>query len=334
MKKILLISLIAVSMSLYGQTNYEKTIKDLNMEELVKTYPKEKVNKALKNYKNLGDNKDLAAKAVLVDIGAITISDLNNNKNVDKKLDNFVKDYQDTKENYIGNASDKNILERVQHKLNSAKVVKETVLLEVLNNAMAKGLTTGYNIKNKEDYANFDESLTMTYGHSDIIHAKQLIALLKSEGLDPKIQLEPKTSAFIYLPDWGTPSYDHIKLKDGTVVATPLEYDLKFQFKTKKEKTKFAEIVEKYAKKDSEDEPGLIYKSWWQPFVQTEKIDGYNMLIDNTVTDGKYEAHVLTLPEKSQTLIEELKKNKSLEIKTKEVWVNPAFYRFMLGEYK
>lgn len=42
--------------------------------------------------------------------------------------------------------------------------------------------------------------------------------------------------------------------------------------------------------------------------------------------------NVLTLPEKSDALIKELAKNKNLKLKTKEVYVNPSFYRFMLGE--
>ncbi len=86
--------------------------------------------------------------------------------------------------------------------------------------------------------------------------------------------------------------------------------------------------------KDDENEKGLLHESWWQPFIQTEKVDGYEMLIDNIVSDNRYDAHVLTLPEKSKPLVEELSKNKNIRVKTKEVWVNPAFFRFMLGEYK
>ena len=66
-----------------------------------------------------------------------------------------------------------------------------------------KGLTTGYNIKDKKEYANFNEDYTVSYGHNDIIHASQIIGLLKGEKIDAKVQLEIKTSAFIYLPEWG-----------------------------------------------------------------------------------------------------------------------------------
>ena len=58
------------------------------------------------------------------------------------------------------------------------------------------------------------------------------------------------------------------------------------------------------------------------------------MLIDNIVSDEKYDAHMLTLPEKSSALVKEISKNKNIKTETKKVWVNPSFYRFMLGEYK
>lgn len=37
------------------------------------------------------------------------------------------------------------------------------------------------------------------------------------------------------------------------------------------------------------------------------------MLIDNIASDSKYDAHILTLPEKSKALVEELKKIKILK---------------------
>ena len=58
------------------------------------------------------------------------------------------------------------------------------------------------------------------------------------------------------------------------------------------------------------------------------------MLIDNIASDGKYDAHMLTLPDKSSALVKELSKNKNIKVTTKKIWVNPSFYRFMLGEYK
>lgn len=335
MKKTLLLFLAVISMNLYGETLYRTAVKDLKMEELADTYSQEKVKNSLKGYKKIReDQQELAAKAVLVDLGAITVEDLNSGKNLDKQLGEFVTDYINTRENYIGNVSDKNIIERLNNRWNRGETITDSSLAPVLNKALKKGLTTGYNIKDRKEYSNFDESLTVSYGHSDMIHASQIIGLLKSEGIDAKVNLELKTSAFIYLPEWGESSYVTTTMPDGTIIAHPLEYDLKLQFENQKDKERFFTLIDKYAKKDEENQKGLLYESWWQPFIQTEKVEGYEMLIDNIASDSKYDAHILTLPEKSKALVEELAKNKNIKIKTKEVWVNPAFYRFMLGEYK
>ena len=335
MKKTLLLFLAVMSMNLYGETLYRAAVKDLKMEELAGTYSQEKVKKSLKGYKkSREDHQELAAKAVLVDLGAVTVKELNSGRNLDKQLGEFVTDYINTEENYIGNISDKNIVERLNNRWKRGEVITDSSLAPVLNKALLKKLTTGYNIKDKKDYSNFDESLAVSYGHSDMVHASQIIGLLKSEGIDAKVNLELKTSAFIYLPEWGESSYITTKMPDGTIIAHPLEYDLKLQFENQKDKEKFFTLIDKYAKKDEENQKGLLYESWWQPFIQTEKVEGYEMLIDNIASDSRYDAHILTLPEKSKALVEELAKNKNIRVKTKEVWVNPAFYRFMLGEYK
>ena len=330
MKKSLMIILALLSMNLYGETLYERAVKDLKMEELAGTYSQEKIEKSLKGYKAKKDS----SKAVLVDLGALTIEDLNSGKEVNEKLSKFVTDYINVEENYIGNVLDNNIYGGLYNKWSRGEVVEDSSLNAILNRAMLKGLTTGYNIKDRKDYANFDEKLTASYGHSDMIHASQIIGMLRSEGIDAKVQLELKTSAFVYLPEWGESSYATTKMPDGTIIAHPLEYDLKLQFESQKDKEKFFDLIEKYAKKDDENEKGLLHESWWQPFIHTEKVNGYEMLIDNIVSDNRYDAHVLTLPEKSKPLVEELSKNKNIRVKTKEVWVNPAFFRFMLGEYK
>ena len=171
MKKNLMIILALLSMNLYGETLYERAVKDLKMEELAGTYSQEKIEKSLKGYKAKKDS----SKAVLVDLGALTIEDLNTEKNVNEKLSRFVTDYINVEENYIGNVSDKNIIERLNNKWSRGEVVEDSSLNAILNRAMLKGLTTGYNIKDRKDYANFDEKLTASYGHSDMIHALSLI---------------------------------------------------------------------------------------------------------------------------------------------------------------
>lgn len=336
MRKKILIGSILLSFSLFGQDIYQESVNKLEMTELSNTYSKEKIERSLKGYKKLKKEKleELASKAVLVDLQAITVDDLNYSKNINLKLENYISNFKDISENSLGNISDKNIIERINKKYSTFKVIEKNSLIDSLNIALAKKLTTGYNIKIKSTYANFNPELSLSYGHNGIKHANQLIALMKSEGLDAKVQIEPKTSAYLHMPDWGEPATPNIVMEDGQIVITPLEYDLQFEFKDKADKMKFIQLIDKYAKKDEVDEENLIYDAWWQPFLQTEKIDGFEKLIVNIASEGEYEAYVLTLPEKSDALIKELAKNKNLKLKTKEVYVNPSFYRFMLGEYK
>jgi len=336
MRKKILIGSILLSFSLFGQDIYQESVNKLEMTELSNTYSKEKIERSLKGYKKLKKEKleELASKAVLVDLQAITVDDLNYSKNINLKLENYISNFKDISENSLGNISDKNIIERINRKYSTFKVIEKNSLIDSLNIALAKKLTTGYNIKIKSTYANFNPELSLSYGHNGIKHANQLIALMKSEGLDAKVQIEPKTSAYLHMPDWGEPATPNIVMEDGRIVITPLEYDLQFEFKDKADKMKFIQLIDKYAKKDEVDEENLIYDAWWQPFLQTEKIDGFEKLIVNIASEGEYEAYVLTLPEKSDALIKELAKNKNLKLKTKEVYVNPSFYRFMLGEYK
>ena len=333
MKNKILLSLILLNLTAFA-TEPSSAIEKLKLQELAKTYPKEKIEKSLKGYKNIKteSSEALSHKAVLVDLN-ITSVEMLNKKNY-STITEYVSDFLDNNENSLGNISDKNIFEKVLVKWNDTFPAKDNLLLEKLNVALANGLMTGYNLKNINSYANFDKALSVSYSHNDITHAIQLIALLKSEGVDAKVQLEPKTSAFLHNPNWGTPNYDHIILEDGKIVVTPTEYDLKFQFANNNDKIKFTKLVDLYAKKDSKDQEGLIYKSWWQPFIQTDKIEGYQMLISHLVKNGDFEANVLTLPKNSKAFVDFMKKGSDLKVTTQEVWVNPAFYRFMEGDYK
>lgn len=334
MKNKILLTLILLNLTAFATTEPSSAIEKLKLQELAKTYPKEKIEKSLKGYKNIKteSSESLSYKAVLVDLN-ITSVEMLNQKNY-SSITEYVSDFLDNNENSLGNISDKNIFEKVLVKWNNVVPAKDNLLLEKLNVALANGLMTGYNLKNINNYANFDKNLSVSYGHNDITHAIQLIALLKGEGVDAKVQLEPKTSAFLHNLNWGAPNYTHIILEDGKIVVTPTEYDLKFQFSNNNDKIKFTKLIDLYAKKDSKDQEGLIYKSWWQPFIQTDKIEGYQMLISHLVKNGDFEANVLTLPKNSKAFIDFMKKGSNLKVTTQEIWVNPAFYRFMEGDYK
>ena len=112
------------------------------------------------------------------------------------------------------------------------------------------------------------------------------------------------------------------------------EYDTLFEFATVQQKNKFQDIIFKYAKKNEANQAGLIYQAWWQPlYTSNTKIDQYETMTDNIVRSGDFEAHVYTLNQDSQALVEALKKlDPRLEIRTEVIWVDVPFYNYLKGE--
>ena len=302
----------------------------LNLNELALTYSQAKIAKAT------GSDSASQADAVLVDMGVITASDLANKTVLSAKLKAFVSDQTDASEYYIGNLSDKNIIERVLNKWNNSTVIQNDAIRDQLNQLIDKGYTTGYNVIAISDDSNFNAELMIRYGHNDINHAVQLIALMKGEGFDPKVQLTPKSSAFQYLPEWGEPGYTVIKMDSGKMISVVKEYNLDFEFQTAEQKIAFMGLINQYAKKDTADEKGLIVESWWQPFYRSyTKLDNYAVLTENNAILGDYKVDLMVLPKQAKLQSQQVSNNiEDVKIESKTVWVNPSFYRYMNGDFK
>lgn len=133
-----------------------------------------------------------------------------------------------------------------------------------MDQALRDDLVTGYNLKDSRFDSNFIDELTLTYGHDNIQHAVQLVGLLRSEGIDADVQFQPKTSAFIYLKEWGepkeTPDYKVTQIENGNYIASAKEYDIQFEFNNVADKVRFNDIVLKYAKKNSDSTSPLILR--------------------------------------------------------------------------
>lgn len=154
---------------------------------------------------------------------------------------------------YIGTTSDDDIFRKINDAWHTEDLISSTDLRSVFDEALKKNLITGYNLKDSRFDANFDPKQSLTYGHSDIKHAIQLIGLLRSENIQAKVQLEPKTSAFIYLKEWGEPTqtedYQVVQIENGNFIAYAKEYDIEFEFDNAEQKNKFQQIVLQYAKR-------------------------------------------------------------------------------------
>ncbi|WED27279.1 hypothetical protein L3V77_03315 [Vibrio sp. DW001] len=307
-----------------------KAVEALNLSELALTYSQEKIVKVT------GISDATQADALLIDMNVIKPSDLGQTKTLSDKLNHFVEDQIDQSERYIGNVSDKNIVERVSKTWNNSTVIDDKKTLSLLNSFIDNGLTTGYNVVDTLDESNFNQSMMIRYGHNNIQHAIQLLYLMKSEGFDPKVQLTPKSSAFLYLPEWGEPTYPVTTLESGKMVSVVKEYNLDFEFQTQERKESFMDLINQYAKKDSADEKGLLFESWWQPFYRsyTEMAD-YKVLTENRVIIDHYQADLMSLPEKAKDQEKQVRAMaENYDVVATKVWVNPSFYRYMLGEFK
>lgn len=205
-----------------------------------------------------------------------------------------------------------------------------------LQAAVAEDLSTGYNIVAEIDWPDFDPKRTVIYGHSDIQHARQLLALLRIEGLEPEFQFVPKSSAFRFREEWGGSTEGLLELADGGHLVVADEYDLFLTFPEPSQRARFAELVTTYAKKDEADEPGLIYGAWWQPFYRTS--DPLGSMVEVRLIEVRYEGYrsnILSLTEaaeaKSAVLSERFLE---MRFEVKPIWVNPSFYRYMGGGYR
>lgn len=312
------------------QMTSQDAVESLNLGELAAIYSEERVRLAT------GGESTAQADALLIDIGVITADDLNDPDVLAGKLTRFVADQQDRTENYIGNVSDRNIVERVMMVWDDATVIQDESVLSLLNGLIADGYTTGYNVFDTADLSDFDPDLMLRYGHSSIGHAAQLLYLMKIEGFDPKVQFTPKSSAFIFLPEWGDPPSSVVTLDDGLMVNVMVEYNLDFEFQTVERKQAFMDLINAYAKRDDENETGLILDAWWQPFYRSYvPVARYEPLVENRIRIGTYQADLVTLPEDAAAMAEQITPVDGIDaFDTVDIWVNPAFHRYMSGDFR
>ncbi len=320
-------------------------VKAANFEELALGYTKEKI--AGKG--PLADiaHEDAAYVACALDTGLISKSALSSMNQAISQEDAInlmmaVADANGKARNFLGYTNEEDIYGKLMNAAKEATLFENEKLQEIGEQAVMNGVTTGYNLLNTHHSANFIPELTLRYGHSTTAHATQLIGLLNSEGIVAKVQLEPKTSVFQYLPEWGdvppaAPDYRVEVVNEDLMLAYSLEYDLVFEFETVEDKVRFNDIVEAYAKKD-DDNPegeGLLLDSWWQPlYVSTVEMgEGYKEIYNNVITDGHYSLNPFSLAEdKEEVLIGLQAIDPSIEVSQVKMWCNDAFYRYLSGE--
>lgn len=237
---------------------------------------------------------------------------------------------------YIGYTSDSDIYAKLSTAYEISDLIDAPKLQKLVNTALEQELITGYNIKDTRFDANFIDSLSLIYGHSDFKHALQLIGLLRSEGIDAKVQFEPKTSAFLFLAEWGDPGPNVVQIENGNYIAFAKEYDLAFEFATAADKASFDGIIEQFAKKNAADQQGLIYGSWWQPlYYSSTELGNYEQITNNLISDpdSTFTVNPFSLNEDSEKVVNGLKAIDPDAIITPfKFWVDKPFFRYLHGE--
>lgn len=251
---------------------------------------------------------------------------------------------------YIGRVSDDDLMEELRSRLDGMIIFDNDELSEVGTALLLEGTVTGFGIKYSGYDAHFLDSYTLKYSHSDYRHAVQLIGLLRSEGIDAYIQVEPKVSVYEYRLEWGTPAGNSptyaIRLAEqNRYLCYSVEYDLMIEFDTAEDKERFHGLIETYAKK-YDDRVGplgnvtakLLAGSWWQPLYSsaTPMQNGeYQSMIENVIYDkaGMYSLHTFTLSEDAPAVAEVVARTApELNMSAIEINVNPAFVRYVTGE--
>lgn len=247
--------------------------------------------------------------------------------------------------NYIGNVSDTNILQRISEVFDGFSLYSDGKLDVIGARAVQDKASTGYNLKIDSQDAQFITSLTIQYGHSDETHLKQLVVLLNSEGIDAKVQIEPKVSIYEYLLDWGpvpapSPFYKVEKFSDDLYLVYAVEYDAKFEFTSGADLQKFDTIINTYAKKNTDNqqkgsEVKLLAGSWWQPlYSATFNPDeaAYKQIVDCVLAEDGYSIHPFSVVENSSALSTKLEDLSGIPVHQKPLYVNNAFFRYITGE--
>jgi hypothetical protein len=338
------------ALDLDGFTGLEAVLYALyyaNLDELAYTYPEAKVTEALQKLDDVSAALPLAHRqelAAAIDAGLLNTDCVDADALASPVSGEFagyvlgqVLELTGRYENFFGYTTDPDIYSRLIYAWNAFNQVLQPEITGPANQLIRDGVITGYNVKRTTLNADFNSELSIVYGHANINHARQLIALLRSEDIMAKVLLEPKTSAFLYLAEWGeptaSPEFQIEPLDDGNYIAYAKEFDLAFEFSSIEDRDRFDEIIKAYAKKDEDNEPGLIVGSWWQPLYSSRvELPEYIAVVNNVAFIGDFYIQSFSLVEKSDAVLEGFRAAyPDGDVQVWDLWVNQAFYNYLIG---
>jgi len=235
---------------------------------------------------------------------------------------------------FMGVVGEISLIDRIDDTWVHDDLLAENELLSVLAEALASGVITGYDLRHKGVYAEFPEGRIFIYSHSSRTHLKQLVSVLAAHDVGARVYVAPKVSAFLYREGWESPDESVIALPGGVRVVNGREAAVMFEFSSPEDRAQFHEVVLRYAKKDEQDEPGLIQDAWWQPFYYTDQpFTSFPSISLVVLSSNRFEATLTVVHEKTDRVVRALS-NRGFPVRVDKVWVNPAFFRFLGGDYR
>ena len=315
-------------------SSFSTMVDELNLSELGATFNDSKVVAILGVTGKNMTKPERRAAAVLVSAGVLGLDDLGDSDRVANQYKQFRLSQSGKSDHLIGPFGASVTQTRLNRIGDHGELLQEEKFIASLQGLLSKGVITGYDLRKVNINDGFDPEKTLVYSHSSVLHLKQLSALLSSEKIEGLLYAAPKISAFLFRDEWGEPGNNVVKLADGTLVVNGREWVVFFEFETAAAKNKFHRVVTQYAKKDEENEPGLIADAWWQPFYYSETPVGeFEPISLVLLRSNTTEATLTVLPEKVASVKSALNAEQ-WDVSVEDVWVNKPFFRFLQGGYK
>lgn len=328
----LLFLLLLFLTSLAHAGPYQDALTDLGYEELTAAFDNERVNRLLGEAGRGVPEEERRAMAILLAAGAFTRQNLVQGS-APRRLSTYVA-WQSGHPALLGRFDEPSLAARMQRHVDHDALLRDNVFIDSLRQALSDGIITGYDLRGRGVYDDFPAGLTFVYSQSSLRHMRQLVTLLAGDGVGGSLYITPKVSAFVFRDDWGEPSDAVVTLESGLRVVQGREIASMFFFDSRVDRDRFHQLVQRYAKKDSADESGLIADAWWQPFYYTdEPVPGFQPISLIVLSTGRLEATLTVLPGKTSEVLEGLPDGPWAS-RVDSVWVNPSFFRFLNGDYK
>ena len=151
------------------------------------------------------------------------------------------------------------------------------------------------------------------------------------------MQLEPKTSAYLSLAEWGgspgdTPEEQSNVLDDGNWITYAKEYDLTFEFFDVADRDRFDEIIRTYAQR-TDANPAWLEGSFRVPLYwsRVDVGEGYDQVNNHVAWQGQFYLQSFSLADNDAAVSAAFAETfpDALHEVWPDVWVNNSFYVYL-----